>query len=142
MIEMDQVPKVLKPMVKQWAPEGFIVSFKVRRGSPTRPAHKLTFFFLFVSTVQLETDGNLLVPKARAALERYGHQIVIGNDLNRRKYEVVFVERQEVPGSFSETWLRLESEESNQGDKEIEEVIVRELQSRHDKWISQGKDKV
>lgn len=29
MIEMDQVPKVLKPMVQKWAPEGFIVSFKV-----------------------------------------------------------------------------------------------------------------
>lgn len=28
-IEMDQVPKVLKPMVQQWAPEGFVVSFKV-----------------------------------------------------------------------------------------------------------------
>ncbi|MCO5569344.1 hypothetical protein L7F22_023056 [Adiantum nelumboides] len=38
-IEMDQVPKVLKPMVQQWAPEGYIVSFK------------------------LETDQNLLIPK-------------------------------------------------------------------------------
>lgn len=92
--------------------------------------------------MQLETDGDLLIPKARAALERYGHQIVIGNDLNRRKYEVVFVEREKVPGSFCETWLRLESEESNQGEKEIEEVIVRELQSRHDRWISQGQSQV
>lgn len=41
---------------------------------------------------QLETDPELLIPKARAALARYGHQIVIGNDLHRRKYEVVFVE--------------------------------------------------
>ncbi|KAK0526673.1 Phosphopantothenate--cysteine ligase cab2 [Tilletia horrida] len=70
LIEMDQVPKVLKPMVQDWAPEGFIVSFK------------------------LETDPSLLIPKARAALERYGHQVVIGNDLNRRKFEVVFVQRQ------------------------------------------------
>lgn len=42
---------------------------------------------------QLETEQSLLVPKARAALARYGHQIVIGNDLHKRKYEVVFVER-------------------------------------------------
>lgn len=28
-IEMDQVPKILKPMVDEWTPEGFIVSFKV-----------------------------------------------------------------------------------------------------------------
>ena len=29
MLEMDQVPKILKPMVDEWTPEGFIVSFKV-----------------------------------------------------------------------------------------------------------------
>jgi phosphopantothenate-cysteine ligase len=28
-IEMDQVPKILKPMVDEWTPGGFIVSFKV-----------------------------------------------------------------------------------------------------------------
>lgn len=27
---MDQVPKVLKPLVQEWIPEGYIVSFKVR----------------------------------------------------------------------------------------------------------------
>ncbi|WVR00034.1 hypothetical protein IAU59_007176 [Kwoniella sp. CBS 9459] len=68
-LEMDQVPKVLRPLVQEWIPEGYIVSFK------------------------LETDPELLIPKARAALSRYGHQLVIGNDLHRRKFEVVFVER-------------------------------------------------
>lgn len=43
--------------------------------------------------VQLETDQNLLVPKAKAALSRYGHQLVIGNELHKRKHEVVFIER-------------------------------------------------
>lgn len=28
-IQMDQVPKVIKPLVEKWAPEGFLVSFKV-----------------------------------------------------------------------------------------------------------------
>lgn len=28
-LEMDQVPKVLKPLVQEWMPEGYIVSFKV-----------------------------------------------------------------------------------------------------------------
>ena len=28
-LEMDQVPKILKPMVDEWTPEGFVVSFKV-----------------------------------------------------------------------------------------------------------------
>nr|CAG8433756.1 2072_t:CDS:2 [Entrophospora candida]CAG8477096.1 7986_t:CDS:2 [Entrophospora candida] len=62
-LKMDQVPKFLKPMVTNWAPEGFIVSFK------------------------LETDPSLLVEKARKALTRYGHQIVIANLLMTRKTE-------------------------------------------------------
>ncbi|CAG8767610.1 6264_t:CDS:2, partial [Acaulospora morrowiae] len=62
-LKMDQVPKFLKPMVMNWVPRGFIVSFK------------------------LETDSNLLVDKARHALTRYGHQIVIGNLLETRKIE-------------------------------------------------------
>ncbi|TFK72432.1 DFP-domain-containing protein [Pluteus cervinus] len=72
-IEMDQVPKILKPMVDVWSRGGYIVSFK------------------------LETDQTLLIPKAQQALERYGHQVVIGNDLHRRKYEVVFVSKRPSP---------------------------------------------
>ena len=28
-LEMDQVPKVLRPLVQEWLPEAYIVSFKV-----------------------------------------------------------------------------------------------------------------
>lgn len=60
---------------------------------------------------------------------------MVGNDLNRRKYEVVFVERKEgVESSFQEKWLKLEEKRGEE--KEIEEDIVRELQSRHERWIS------
>lgn len=44
-----------------------------------------------------------MIPKARAALQRYGHQIVIGNDLHRRKYEVVFVEPEDVENRSTTT---------------------------------------
>ena len=33
-IEMDQVPKILKPMVDEWTRGGFIVSFKVSNRHP------------------------------------------------------------------------------------------------------------
>ncbi|CAG8777633.1 10983_t:CDS:2 [Cetraspora pellucida] len=66
-LTMDQVPKFLKPMVTNWVPGGFIVSFK------------------------LETDPALLVDKSRLALMRYGHQIVIANLLTTRKREVVLI---------------------------------------------------
>ncbi|EAL20611.1 hypothetical protein CNBE3190 [Cryptococcus deneoformans B-3501A] len=150
-LEMDQVPKVLKPLVQEWMPEGYIVSFK------------------------LETDPALLIPKSRAALARYGHQLVIGNELHRRKYEVVFVERTKSPShlrlqatnennfatetppleksetqneEFIERWLRLDDIQpgaaepgkavggkGKDGEVEIEELIVKELVNRHQQWI-------
>jgi phosphopantothenate-cysteine ligase len=111
---------------------------------------------------QLETDGQLIVPKACAALERYGHQVVIGNDLNHRKYEVVFVSRKagspSPPSSlekntsnnnidtslFVESWLRINPPASSpvlgtDHVKEIEEDIVAELVRRHEEWISAGR---
>ncbi|KAG6853451.1 hypothetical protein C0991_004309 [Blastosporella zonata] len=132
-IEMDQVPKILKPMVTEWTKgEGFIVSFK------------------------LETDQQLLIPKARAALERYGHQVVIGNDLHRRKHEVVFVSRKGLPSNaskqdpedpayadtFSEMWLTIPVPTASPNPattqiKEIEEDITMELLKRHERWIAE-----
>lgn len=105
---MDQVPKVLKPMVQQWVPEGFIVSFK------------------------LETDVNLLIPKASAALERYGHQVVVANDLHSRKEKVCFVSSNS-PRTEAK-WLILKDRE-----REIEQDIVEELTRRHDRWIDEGR---
>ncbi|KAG8731990.1 hypothetical protein FRC11_001200 [Ceratobasidium sp. 423] len=110
---MDQVPKILKPLV-EWTSGGFVVSFK------------------------LETDKDLLLPKARAALERYGHQVVVANRLDNRKYEVIFVTRaDEGPGSenpkFKEEVVRLKEDNS-----EIEEDIVAKLAASHDQWIGGG----
>ncbi|KIO16266.1 hypothetical protein M407DRAFT_247026 [Tulasnella calospora MUT 4182] len=122
-LEMDQVPKILKPLVSQWTREGFIVSFK------------------------LETDPALLIPKARGALERYGHQVVIANDLHRRKFEVAFVSRlPTAPSStgssapsvqFVEEWLTLPTEDVDAG-KEIEVDIVARLVTLHEAWIEKG----
>ena len=74
----------------------------------------------------------MLISKARAALERYGHQIVIGNDLATRKFEVVFVK----PNNAKETWLRLSKEQLDQGE-EIEQGIVNQLEKLHTEWIHQ-----
>ncbi|CAE6463380.1 hypothetical protein ACGC1H_000090 [Rhizoctonia solani] len=110
-IEMDQVPKILKPLVAEWSTGGFVVSFK------------------------LETDKDILIPKAHDALERYGHQVVVANRLDNRKYEVVFVARADgVPGTekpkFKEEIVKLK-----EGSSEIEEDIVEKLAVSHDRWI-------
>lgn len=146
---MDQVPKILKPMVTEWTKgEGFIVSFKVILSL-------IHCLFILNFNLQLETDQQLLIPKARAALERYGHQVVIGNELHRRKYEVVFISRKdllnlahgtEAPSHdvdmFSETWLRIpvpapSSNPATNPVREIEEDIVMELSRRHEHWITE-----
>ncbi|KIW73167.1 hypothetical protein PV04_01305 [Phialophora macrospora] len=78
-INLDPVPKFLSNLVHSWAPKGsMIVSFK------------------------LETDPSLLVTKAEQALERYQHDLVIGNLLTTRKWEVVFVSR-----DGGERWIRV-----------------------------------
>jgi len=86
---------------------------------------------------QLETDQDLLIPKAQAALERYGHQVVIGNNLHRRKFEVVFVSRNndsKTSVQFAESWLKIDPS-GIEPMREIEEDIVDELVKRHTKWI-------
>lgn len=73
----------------------------------------------------------MLVPKARQALEKYGHQIVIGNMLSTRKKTVTFITQD------SERVLSLEQEELD-NDVEIESKIVPELIRYHRAWINHG----
>ncbi|KAG5457969.1 MAG: hypothetical protein BJ554DRAFT_1904 [Olpidium bornovanus] len=78
---------------------------------------------------QLETERALLEPKARQALERYGHQIVIGNMLATRKHEVDFI----TPDSHEKVALTMEEIAAG---REIEAKIIPELVRRHDRWIA------
>ena len=77
-IDLDPVPKFLKLLVDGWAPRAMIISFK------------------------LETDPSILADKARHALKKYSHHLVIGNLLNTRKWEVLFVS-----SGGGERWLRV-----------------------------------
>ena len=114
-IDLDPVPKFLKVLVDGWAPEAMIVSFK------------------------LETDPSLLAEKARYALKKYAHHLVIGNLLNTRKWEVLFVSVAE-----GENWVRVEQGLAGNGAEagddgsgkkdatvEIESLIVPEVARMH-----------
>ncbi|TPX41223.1 phosphopantothenate---cysteine ligase (CTP) [Synchytrium endobioticum] len=103
-LQLDQVPKIIKPLVKEWATKGLIVSFK------------------------LETDPTILEDKARRALIRYGHQIVIGNILSTRKSQVHLITQNDAME------ITLSPEEVKQ-DVEIEAKIIPELVQRHTEWI-------
>lgn len=100
-VNLDPVPKFLRRLVDSWAPGAMITSFK------------------------LETDHELLLKKAHQALERYHHQLVIGNLLQTRKREVVFVT------TTDEHWYRLP--EGDNG--EIEKLIVPAVTEHHEAYI-------
>lgn len=99
-LHLKLVPKMLTPLVKHWVPNAFVVSFK------------------------LETDPHLLIGKAKKALEKYNHRVVIANLLHTRKERVVMVAKDQ------DEVVQMLSEQLEQG-VEIEQVIVDKLAARH-----------
>lgn len=79
----------------------------------------------------METDEKLLVPKARQALNRYGHQVVIGNMLHTRKQTVTLIM------NTTERRISLSPEEMKHN-VEIESKIISELVDIHNHWIQSG----
>lgn len=95
-VNLDPVPKFLHQLVDGWAPEGsMVVSFK------------------------LETDPSLLVYKARTALQRYSHHLVIGNLLSTRKWEVVFI----TPEEPYERWIRVPKSRRSKSISGVEDQV-------------------
>ncbi|NXK85016.1 PPCS ligase, partial [Amazona guildingii] len=92
-ITLKMVPKMLSPLVKEWAPEAFVISFK------------------------LETDPLILIDKSRKALERYHHQAVVANMLESRRTAVIIVTKE------SQTPLSLSEEEIAQGMEIEEKIV-------------------
>ncbi|KAM5160987.1 phosphopantothenate--cysteine ligase isoform X3 [Marmota monax] len=82
---MKMVPKMLYPLVKDWAPKAFIISFK------------------------LETDPSIVINRARNALEVYQHQLVVANILESIHSFVIIVTKD------SETKLLLSEEDVEKG---------------------------
>ncbi|KAK9830471.1 hypothetical protein WJX72_011926 [[Myrmecia] bisecta] len=68
-LDLHKVPKMLGLLHKEWAPDAFIVSFK------------------------LETDERLLTSKACSSIESYGVHAVVANLLQTRKEQVWIVQK-------------------------------------------------
>lgn len=99
-MQLAQVPKMIPILRTKWAPKAFVVSFK------------------------LETDWQLLISKAKGALERYGIHAVVANELLSRKERVdIVTSGGEVTTVHRETY------------KDVEEPLIAFLVSRHDDYI-------
>lgn len=126
------MPKILRPLVKFWCPEAFVISFKVsfrlRREqlAVARRTRIHVTFHALQSFSQLETDESILLAKARQALRKYGHSLVIANQLHTRKYKVILVEEEQ----HEDVTVR-----EDEG-VEIELRIVEKVLQKHEKFLS------
>jgi len=102
-INLQLVPKMLRPLVSCWTQRCYVVSFK------------------------LETDPSMLVPKSRQAIQKYGHNLVIGNILSTRKKTVMFVTKEEQKDIVM-------SDEELAAGEEIENKIVKEVVEKHQEF--------
>jgi phosphopantothenate-cysteine ligase len=66
-LTLQQVPKMLGVLRRNWAPQSFVVSFK------------------------LETDWDILRKKAKQAINKYAMHLVIANELHSRFNEVLLI---------------------------------------------------
>lgn len=98
---LAQVPKALGVLRHVWAPQGFYVSFK------------------------LETDHDILISKARAAMALYDMHLVVANELLTRYQQVSLV------SEGGEAVIRKASE-----DEEVEVPMVKALSTAHDAFTS------
>lgn len=103
LMSLKQVPKMLAALTAEWSPSAFIVTFK------------------------LETDENLLLAKCRAALDRYRHQVTIGNILHTRKDCVIVVHKEE-----SEPVERIVRDPAL---SDIEDALILRLERLHTAFI-------
>ncbi|ONK73964.1 uncharacterized protein A4U43_C03F1400 [Asparagus officinalis] len=101
-MRLTQVPKMLSVLRKEWAPSAFCVSFK------------------------LETDPDILLKKADAALNKYQMHVVVANLLATYKQEVVAVTKSQ------RTTIRKHSQEAH-----VEEQIIELLVEKHADYLEQ-----
>ena len=93
-----------------------------------------------IVSFKLETDPSILMEKARYALKRYNHQLVIGNLLQKRSTEVTFV----TPNKTNGYPIKLNDSSDNDNNREnicIEELIVPEVIKLHEEWMESSLSK-
>ncbi|KAL4301281.1 hypothetical protein AHAS_Ahas17G0285200 [Arachis hypogaea] len=105
-VKLVQVPKMLSVLRKDWAPLAFCISFK------------------------LETDSNILLNKARGALEKYNMHAVVANELSTRKEQVVVV--------TIDDKITVQRDKSK-ADDDVENPLIKLLSQRHSAYIEDSK---
>ena len=108
-LDLVGVPKTLGVLRHVWAPDAFMVSFK------------------------LETDAGILMKKAHGALAAYGMNCVVANLLPTRYTEVHIVD------AHSAEVVRRPPSSASDGSGGIEELFIRRLVARHQAHMGRQK---
>ena len=103
-IVLENVPKMLKFLTSDWAPQSFVVSFK------------------------LETDQNLVIPKAKGAISKYQVDLVVANQLQTRRDVVYLVSADDDSAYEVHRNKRAES---------IDPELVQQISIRHADYMAQ-----
>lgn len=126
-MDLPRVPKMLSTLRHIWAPQAFVVSFKVGRvgmgvgmGLGAVVGSCLTLIGW-----QLETDAGILMSKAVSALAKHGVHAVVANELTSRALRVDVVSAQ---GRVVER-----VEKGDGGD--VEEALVKYLVGLHGEYM-------
>ena len=145
MLNLQQTPKLLRPLVKDWSPQAFVVSFKLEtdvniiskkaRESLNKNSHQVKYFLHDFSGLLHEYDSHWKFVdfsytrfyKSYCAFYLY-LQVVISNILQTRRKTVVIVTANE------ENAIWMSDSELEQG-KDIEEKIVADLVKKHGEFI-------
>lgn len=109
-VELDPVPKRLAVLRRTWAPDAYVVSFK------------------------LETDPQLVLPKAWGAIEKYGVHAVVANQLQTRRQLVRIVSQDESSGSMQVEEVHWATTNTTSTGDSLEDRIVTALILRHSQY--------
>jgi phosphopantothenate-cysteine ligase len=109
-LRLTKVPKMLGSLRREWAPEAFVVSFK------------------------LETSAPLLESKARRALEEYGVHGVVANLLETRQEEVTVYSG----ATFKKILRGLPGPSGGRSPKGLEKRIVTWVITNQMSWLRAG----
>lgn len=115
-LNLKPVPKVMGHLRQLWAPDAFVVSFK------------------------LETDKDILRQKAERAIEKYGCHMVIGNLLQTRHEKVWILSpedyRSKSPSSAKDWPLTEVTKARDSGMDSLESAIIENVVQAHFEFIS------
>lgn len=115
-LELEPVPKTIGLLRSRWAPDAFVVSFK------------------------LETDASILQQKAQGAVDKYGVHLVVGNLLQSRHDKVWILspehQREKTPTTGAD-WSMTEITRTRLSDHDsLESSIVDFVVQSHFEYIS------